>query len=631
MSIITLTVAGATRQMLPGWQITETINGRGTFSCSIVSEDVSTVPAMGDEVIVSDGLRIFGGTIDTPSVAGASGEPGVRVVTQVSATDFNALADLRYVLIDLASMSLEAVLNEVKNAGFFPAGVLIDASQPTGPTLPALSYRDYEDRCLLSNFLTEICNLDPTDKYIWNIDYYKNLLAFLPTSNPAPVNMIDGDGRIIGDLRVEPSSLNYANRVILLFDAVDAPVAAWGFLQVTTNFVDGDKVKLGGTTYTFKNSVGATANQVKVGVSSLVSLQNLVAAINLDAGSGTLYGSDTTANEDAYSYMGSIGSTTANMAAKAIEPGTGGNSIAVESKHSDDSPNTGAQWLWEGNLPLTTLDGGDDERTLIRYVSSQDSSFATNPRERTIKVPGLTDPVVAQKLCDAELVKSLSIPKKVMYLTFESGLHPGQTQTITYARRGVNGTYLITDVVIRSRDAGGLAGTITREVTAIEGVVFGDDWRQSSMFSGGGGGGASLSITNNTNVGGGGSTSVSGIVELGGSRLYGYKTATWREAPEFNDKILNVSAVGRFRCHQRTSDAGTSVQVRVVAVDSSGAVISQCAISPSSTNTGWGAGEPGHYVDVEFTPLSGANAYRLQIMGSNAAASVWVAGAYIIW
>lgn len=630
---LALLIEGATKRPLPGWTITEAIGNRSVFSFSILVDYVADVPVTGDEVLFTEGgVRIFGGTVDTPAVSGVNNELTGTMLVQISCTDFNALADTRYVQLDLDAMTLKAVLQAAYTAGYFPTGVLLDPAQVAGPTLPNLSFRDYEDRCMFSNFLNEICALDPTDKYIWNIDYYKYLKAFLPTSNPAPVNIVDGDGNLIGDLRVEPSSLNYANRIILLFDAIDAPVSAWGFLQTTANFVDGDKVKVGGNTYTFKNSVGTTANQVKVGATAKDSLTNLVAAMNLGAGSGTLYGSETTLNESAYSYLGNIGETDANMAAKAHEPGAGGNSIAVESVHSDDSPNTGAVWIWEGGILLTTLQGGEDERTLIKYVEASSPAYLLNPRERTIKVPGLTDPVVAQRLCDNALQLALNIPNKVSYTTFATGLHPGQYQLIQNAKRGVNAYFLITDVTIRSRDAGDGTGIIIREVTAIEGMVYNDDWRQSSMFGGGGEiSSGPLTIVNNTTGSGGTGGVASTIIELGGSRLYGYTSAVWRDAPEFNDKILNVTEVGRFRCHQKTDNAGTSVQARVVAVDSAGAVIAECAISPASTNTGWGYGEAGHYVDVEFTPLIGANAYRLQIKGSNASATVWVAGAHLAW
>lgn len=157
------------------------------------------------------------------------------------------------------------------------------------------------------------------------------------------------------------------------------------------------------------------------------------------------------------------------------------------------------------------------------------------------------------------------------------------------------------------------------------------------------GAGASYSYGTGVAAGGsgGGTTTVVTLtapsitpVELGGSRQYGYATAVWRDAPDYSDKILNSSQVAggaRFRCHQKTSDPATSVQVRVIAIDGNGTWLQTCAEGPTSTNTSWGYGEPGHYVDVPFTPRAGTCAYRLEIKGANANADVWVAGAHLLW
>lgn len=58
----------------------------------------------------------------------------------------------------------------------------------------------------------------------------------------------------------------------------------------------GQTVTVGGKTYTWRASVAATANEVLIGANVSACINNLVAAINLAAGSGTLYGSSTTAN-----------------------------------------------------------------------------------------------------------------------------------------------------------------------------------------------------------------------------------------------------------------------------------------------------------------------------------------------
>ena len=144
-----------------------------------------------------------------------------------------------------------------------------------------------------------------------------------------------------------------------------------------------------------------------------------------------------------------------------------------------------------------------------------------------------------------------------------------------------------------------------------------------------GGGSGTMTVINNYYTGSGVTT-----IELGGSRESGIVSASYVAAPDYADKILpatSLSALTRFRCHQKTTDAGTSVRVRVVAVDAGGAVLQVCAESIASTNMGWGSGEAGHYVDVPFTPRAGTTAYRLQITGSNANTDVWVAGAHLTW
>jgi len=55
-------------------------------------------------------------------------------------------------------------------------------------------------------------------------------------------------------------------------------------------------ITLGGQVYTWRAAVGATANEVLIGVDASTSYANLFAAVNLGAGAGTLYGSSTTLN-----------------------------------------------------------------------------------------------------------------------------------------------------------------------------------------------------------------------------------------------------------------------------------------------------------------------------------------------
>jgi uncharacterized phage protein (TIGR02218 family) len=84
----------------------------------------------------------------------------------------------------------------------------------------------------------------------------------------------------------------------------------------------GETVTIGTKTYTWRVSVSTIANEVKIGNTGADSIKNLVAAVNAGAGSGTVYGSLTTANADA---TGSANGGRATFTA--IVSGAAGNGI----------------------------------------------------------------------------------------------------------------------------------------------------------------------------------------------------------------------------------------------------------------------------------------------------------------
>lgn len=117
-------------------------------------------------------------------------------------------------------------------------------------------------------------------------------------------------------------------------------------LTLTGNAVADEEVVIGAKTYVWKASVGATANQVLIGADADESLDNLIAAINGGAGSGTLYGSATVAHTQVTAAAGA-GDT---MDITAIAAGTAGNSIATTTDMSNGS--------WAGGNG--TMTGGTD-------------------------------------------------------------------------------------------------------------------------------------------------------------------------------------------------------------------------------------------------------------------------------
>ena len=101
-----------------------------------------------------------------------------------------------------------------------------------------------------------------------------------------------------------------------------AYIAASGTFELTANALNASQIVVGSKTYTFNTTLGG-ANSILIGVDTEATISNLIAAINLGPGIGTLYGTGTTINADisAEPLPGAI----ARMSA--IVPGTAGNSL----------------------------------------------------------------------------------------------------------------------------------------------------------------------------------------------------------------------------------------------------------------------------------------------------------------
>jgi hypothetical protein len=99
-------------------------------------------------------------------------------------------------------------------------------------------------------------------------------------------------------------------------------LAASGTFELTVNPTNGQQTVVGAATYTFNTVLGG-AFSILIGVDIDATISNLIAAIELGPGIGTLYGTGTTANADAAAapLPGAIASIVA------IVPGTAGNSI----------------------------------------------------------------------------------------------------------------------------------------------------------------------------------------------------------------------------------------------------------------------------------------------------------------
>jgi hypothetical protein len=122
-------------------------------------------------------------------------------------------------------------------------------------------------------------------------------------------------------------------------------IAATGTLTATGNFSNNDTVTTGTKVYTFQTALTNVDGNVLIGASASDSLDNLIAAINLGSGSGTLYAAATTAN----GFVSATAGAGDTMDVTATTLGSSGNSIATTETSSNAS--------WGG----ATLSGGTED------------------------------------------------------------------------------------------------------------------------------------------------------------------------------------------------------------------------------------------------------------------------------
>ncbi len=131
-----------------------------------------------------------------------------------------------------------------------------------------------------------------------------------------------------------------------------ADVFSSGVLTLTGNAANNETVVVGGKTYTFQTVLTEEDGNVFIGVDASASIDNLIAAITLGAGSGTLYAQETSRHPTATASAGA-GDT---MDVDAKSPGVAGDLI--------DTTET----LTSGSFGAATLTGGvDGKLTLVAH------------------------------------------------------------------------------------------------------------------------------------------------------------------------------------------------------------------------------------------------------------------------
>ncbi len=553
MATYALTIAGTPVSIKAGsLRITETINGRNTMSFDVVSWTGSYRPAMGAEVIYTeDSTRLFGGLVDLPAEQGVFSHGGTKLLNKVSAVDFNAYAERRYVNGIIPAGTLKDALI-VLEPYLTPYGVTLDPAQVIGPAVPLL----YLPMVLMRDVLDQLSVLTG---YVWEIDYNKVLRMIQPGSEAAPFNVVPAvDASVVlGDIVVESVRTEYANRIIVL--------AGTGIRETTDTFV-GDS-----STVTFPLRVSMTGYPT--------------VTVNGTSVSVGVYGVDT--------HLEWVFRSSDNAVVQLPEAPTG----------TFHSPLTGGDALvvvYPGQHPF--------------QVQSNDAGEQASQGlwEKVISEPDVFEVDAAQALADAYLDRHIISLKGAAYPTRESGVRPGQTQTMTVPDRNLSGTFLITDVETTDTVDHGFL----RIVKVVGGTTYPGSWRDWYRDGGGGrsGGPSTPSISGTPSAP---TSQSSWLAHLGGSRAFSSapNPAAWTPVHDYVSYTAKASFGGRVRAELFTRNAGITATCRLYNVTDSAVVATSSGVT-SQTAT-----------EVTFlVGLATGKKYRLEVISSSNGEGVFCIG-----
>jgi hypothetical protein len=237
---------------------------------------------------------------------------------------------------------------------------------------------------------------------------------------------------------------------------VPADVKATGILTAAANVNAGDTVTIGTKTYTYTSPLGAADGDVLVSaVDASGSLDNLIAAVTLGAGSGVTYAAATTANTDVTAAAGA-GDT---IDFEALLGGTQGNLVATTENTATVRLSWGAATLTGGTGDVVVLTIGDlptEDTAAIGAVTTLGTVVAYNSdflNASLVEVSG-TNAVSPKNLGfieDTVTHDPILSGGRVVYVLFQSesntdgstmtGTTPNRAQ-ITFVRINIGGTDL---------------------------------------------------------------------------------------------------------------------------------------------------------------------------------------------
>lgn len=552
MGVVTMTIDGADvlSYLQFGLTTDASINGRPGLRCRLrVRDGDSYRPSIRDEVVLTDDAVTVFGGI-VWSVRETDVINYKHRDLDLDCTGYEALADVTVFNGTTSADTLKNAATAVA-VSLIPHGISIDSGMTSGPSVTALAYP----------YLTVRESFDMlalASGWNWKFQDDKTVVFEDPGTVGAPFALTDTNSTLLA-LEHTGSLNGYANDVWLLFG--DSSQAA------VTDGWTGD-----GSTKTF------ALHYIPAASPGIVFENSVAYPVALWGQTGYRWYYDVSVN-----------------------------SLKVDAAQS--APTNGH---------IITSDFSAQYPGV--YVAQNSSEYGTyGPWTMIVRAPEIFEWTQARYAADGELARRQGVVRRLKAKTSTAGLKPGMTVNVTATKRGLTSVnFLIERVSMRHQtktpDGEHL---FFYEIEAVEGNQYQQNWldyfRKLSNGSSAGGG---------TVASGTGSSSGTTVVIAkpfwGGARQVGLvANATWVDAVDFVPvRIDGGSGSGTpvtVRALQRTANAGTSVQVRVVRSDTSSAM----ATGATSTSTSW---------DEElltFTPAAGVLDYHLQVKGGNGSALVY--------
>jgi hypothetical protein len=183
---ITITIAAAshTAYLRAGsLSISDTLNARNTCRFTLIVPTIATLPAIGAEVVISNGATVvFSGTLDNTTATHLA-PPNAAIAVECECVDHNTLADRRLVaeVYETPGQTLGDIVRNLVATYLAGFGVT-DTEVQDGPVIERAVF-NYQTVADVFNELAELTG------YSWNIDYSKVLHFFARETNYSPYDL----------------------------------------------------------------------------------------------------------------------------------------------------------------------------------------------------------------------------------------------------------------------------------------------------------------------------------------------------------------------------------------------------------------------------------------------------------